>query len=99
MWDNFLLPMDKGQGILKAKELLKVEYNPDRIIQHYCKKFNDTRLLLTALRETVIDEDVKRNAYATFEKHIDLKEACWDWNRSTSTTWPKIKQILVQKFK
>ena len=31
MWNNFLLPV-KEQEILKAKELLKVEYNPDRIV-------------------------------------------------------------------
>ena len=28
------------------------------------------------LKETVTDDKVKCNAYSTFEKHIDLKEAC-----------------------
>ena len=38
-----------------------------------------------------MEEDVKRNAYATFENHIDLKEAYQDWNRSTATTWTEMK--------
>ena len=78
MWTSFLLKVDTDQEILKAKELLKVDYDPDRIVQHYYKAINEARLLLTALRETVTDEEVIRNAYATFEKHIDLKEACRD---------------------
>ena len=62
---------------MKTKELLKVEYNPDRIVQHYYKQISEVRLLLTALGETVTDEDVKRNAYATFKnvltsrKHVE----------------------------
>ena len=68
-----------------------MEYNPDRIVQQYYKQINEVRLLLTALGNTVIDEDVKRNAYATFEKHINLKAACQDWNRSALTTWAKMK--------
>ena len=91
MWNNFLLKVDKDQEILKKKELFKVEYDLDRIVQHYYNKINEARLLLTALRVTVMDEDVKRNAYAMFEKYIDLKEACQDWNRSTSTTWTEVK--------
>ena len=87
MWDNFLLLVDNDQEILKAKELLKVEYyKPDRIVQHYYRQTSNVRLLLTALRETVIHEDAKHNVYTTFEKHIDLKEACRAWNRPTSTT-------------
>ena len=91
MWSNFLLPVDKDREILKAKELLKVEYNPDRIVQHYYKAINDARLLRTALGETVTDRDVKCDAYAMFTKHIDLKEVCQDWNRLTATTWPEMK--------
>ena len=91
MWNNFLLPVDKDREILKAKELLKIEYNPDCIIQHNYKTINDAWLLLTALGEIVIDGDVKRNAYTLFEKQVDLKEACWDWNRSAATTWPEMK--------
>ena len=87
MWDNFLLKVDKDQKHFKTKELLKLEYDPDWIVQHYYKQINEARLLLTALGETVTDEDLKFNAYATFEKHINLKEECWDWNRLTSTTW------------
>ena len=68
IWDNFLLPVDKDREILRAKEQLKVEYNPDRIVQHYYKQVNDAHLLLTALKETVTDEEIKRNAYSMFEK-------------------------------
>ena len=37
IWDNFLLPVDKDREILQEKELLKIDYNPDRIVQHYYK--------------------------------------------------------------
>ena len=70
--------MDKDREILKAKELLKVDYNPDRIVQHYYKDINEARQLLTALNGTVTEDEVIQNAYVTFEKHIDLKEACQD---------------------
>ena len=73
--DNFLLPVGKDWEILKAKELLKTESNPDRIVQYYYKAINP-KLLLTALREEVTDNKVKCNVYSTFEKHIDFKEAC-----------------------
>ena len=43
MWTSFLLKVDKDQEILKAKELLKVDYNPDRIVQHYYKDINEAR--------------------------------------------------------
>ena len=32
MWNNFLQSVDKDREILKAKELLKVEYKADHII-------------------------------------------------------------------
>ena len=35
MWANLAIKMDKNQEILKTKELLKVEYNPDWFVQHY----------------------------------------------------------------
>ena len=35
MWTSFLLKVGKDQEILKAKKLLKVDYNLDRIVQHY----------------------------------------------------------------
>ena len=91
IWDNFLLPVDKDQGILKAKELLKIDYNPERIVHHQYKAINDMKLLLTALGETVADEEVKRNVYSTFEKHIDLKEACQEWNKTNTTSWDEMK--------
>ena len=90
--------VDKDQEILKAKELLKVDYDPDRTVQHYYKAINEARLLLTALRETVTDEEVIRNAYATFEKHIDLKEACQDWNQGTQTSWEDMRKHFSKEI-
>ena len=92
MWTHFILKVDKDREILHARELLKVEYDPDRIPQHYYKAINEARELLTGLRETVTDAKVIRNAYATFEKNIDLKYACRDWNRGTATTWTEMKK-------
>ena len=86
MWTSFLLKVDKDQEILKAKVILKVDYDPDRIVQHYYKQVNEARQLLTALNETVTNADIIRNVYATFEKHINLKEAYRDWNWGTQTT-------------
>ena len=68
-----------------------MEYNPDRIVQHYYKQVSEIRLLLMVLNETVTDAKVMQNAYATFEKHINLKEACRNWNRGTATTWEDMK--------
>ena len=44
MWKNFLQPVDKDREILKAREQIKVEYNPDRIVQHYYKAINDAKI-------------------------------------------------------
>ena len=98
MWTNFILMVDKDREILHARELLKVEYDPDRIPQHYYKAVNDARELLTGLRETVTDDEVIRNAYATFEKHIDLKEACRDWIRGPGTTWEQMKKHFSKEI-
>ena len=57
-----------------ATEPIKIKYNPDHIVQDYYKKINDALLLITSLNLTVTDEEVKRNAYSTFEKNIDLTE-------------------------
>ena len=89
MWSNFLLKVDKDQEILETKKLLKVEYDLDLIVQYYYKQVSETRLLLTALRETVTDAEVMQNEYTKFEKHINLKEVYLDWNRRTGTTWEK----------
>ena len=75
MCDNFLQQVDKDREILKTRELLKAQYDPDRIVQHYYKNISDTRQLLTALKETVTDAEIMRNEFATFEQQIDLKEA------------------------
>ena len=83
---------------MKAKELLKVKYNPDRIVQYYYKAINNARLLLTALKETVTDNKVKRNAYSTFEKHIDLKETCQEWNRSAVISWAEMKKNFSKEI-
>ena len=91
---NFLLAVDTDQEILKTRLLLKAPYDPDHIPQRYYKVISDARILLTALGETVSDEEVKRNAYETFEKHMDLREACRDWRRSSLTTWLEMKKTL-----
>ena len=98
MWTNFLLKVDKDQEILKSKEFLKVEYDLDRIVQHYYKQVSKARLLLTALNETVTDAEVMRNAYATFERHIDLKEVCCNWNRRTATAWEEMKKCSSKEI-
>ena len=73
-------------------------YDPDRIVQHYYKQGNKARLLLTVLIEAVTDAEIIRNVYATFEKHIHLKEACRDWNRGTQTTWEEIKKHFSKEI-
>ena len=98
IWDNFLLPVDKDQGILKAKELLKIDYSPYCIIQHYYKAINDARLLLTAFGKTVTDKKVKRNAYSIFEKLIGLEKACQEWNRNNTTSWEEMKKHFSKKI-
>ena len=60
MLTNFLLKVDNDQNFFKSKELLKVEYDTDRIVQHYYKQVSEARLLLTALNETVTDAEVIR---------------------------------------
>lgn len=76
--DTFLLPIDKDPEILTAKEKqTKVEYDPNHIPQRYRKAISDVRILLMALKETVLsDEEVERNTYANLERNMDLKEAC-----------------------
>ena len=100
MWSNFIQAKDKDREILHARELLKVEYDPDKIPQHYYKAINEARELLTGLRETVTDDEVIRNAYATFEKNIDLKDACRDWNRGRAggTTWTDMKKHFSKEI-
>ncbi|OEU14451.1 hypothetical protein FRACYDRAFT_240995 [Fragilariopsis cylindrus CCMP1102] len=98
MWMNFILTVDKDRKILHAGELLKVDYDPDRIVQHYYKAINEARELLTGLRETVTDAEVMRNAYATFEKNINLKDACREWNRGTLTTWEDMRKHFSKEI-
>ena len=61
-------------------------------------QISEARLLLTALRETVTDAEVMRNVYATFKKHIDLKEACREWKRGTGTTWEEIQKHFSKEI-
>ena len=98
LWTSFLLKMDKDQEILKVKEPLKVYYNPDWIVQYYYKDINEAKQLQTALRETVTDEEVIWNAYVTFEKHINLKEACQDWNQRMQTSWEDIRKHFSKEI-
>ena len=46
------------------------------------------------------DDEVIRNAYATFEKNIDLKDACRDWNRGRAggTTWTDMKKHFSKEI-
>ena len=37
MCDNFLQQVDKDREILKTRELLRAQYDPDRSVQHYYK--------------------------------------------------------------
>ena len=90
--------MDKDREILHTREQLKVGYDPDRIPQHYYKAINEARELLTGLKETVTDDEVIRNAYATFAKHIDLKEACPDWIRGPGTTWEQMRKHFSKEI-
>ena len=58
MWNSFLLDVDKDREILKTRELLKVEYDPDRIVQVYYKHISETTILLTALKERVTEAEM-----------------------------------------
>ena len=75
-----------------------MDYDPDRIVQHYYKAINEARQLLTGLRETVMNAEVIRNAYATFEKNIDLKDACRGWNRGTQTSWTDMRKHFSKEI-
>ena len=44
------------------------------------------------------DTEVMQNTYATFEKHIDLKEAYCDWNRRIATTWEDMKTYFSKEI-
>ena len=99
-WTRFLLKVEPNQEIIKAKELLKVDYDLDRIVQHYCKVINEARLLLTALRETVTNDKVIQNAYATLKKNIDLKDAyaCREWNGGILTSWADMRKHFSKEI-
>ena len=96
---NFLLAVDTDREILKTRLLLKAPYDPDHIPQRYYKVISGARILLIALGETVSDEEVKRNAYETFEKHMDLRKACRDRRRSSLTTWPEMEKHFSTEIK
>ena len=89
-----------GQGPrnFKSKRSPQGGLRPDRIVQHYYKQVNEARQLLIALNKTVTNAEIIQNAYATFEKHIDLKEACRDWNRRTQTTWENMKKHFSKEI-
>lgn len=64
---NFLLGVDTDRKILKTRLLLKAPYDPDHIQQRYYNVINDTWIFLIAVGETLNNDKVKQNAYATFE--------------------------------
>ena len=96
MCDSFLQQVDKDQKNLKTRELLKVRYDPDRIPQHYYKQISEAQQLLAALKDPVTETEIMRNAFATFEQQIDLKEACRDWTRGKGTTWEQTNATIAQ---
>ena len=98
MCDNFLLKVDKDQEILKTREVLEVDYDPDRIVQHYYKNISNARQLLTALKETDTEAEIMRNAFAIFKQQIDLKEACREWTRGSGTTWVDMKKHFSKEI-
>ena len=61
------------------------------------EKDRGTRLL-TALKKTVTDTKVMQNAFATFEQHIGLKEACREWTRGSGTTWEEMKKHFSKEI-
>ena len=58
-----------------------VGYDPDKIPQIYYKKLQSAMLTLAALGDPVMDVEIMRYAFESFELQSDLKEACRDWDR------------------
>lgn len=92
---NFLLPRDVSREITKTRKDLRVGYNPDEIPQIYYKKLQTAMLTLAALGDPVMDGDIMRYAFESFEVQSDLKEACRDWDRRPAlplATWDLMKK-------
>ena len=53
--DNFLQPRDLSQEITKTRADLKVAYDPDKIVQVYYKKMQNSKLTLAALGDPITD--------------------------------------------
>ena len=65
--DNFLLPNNISWEITKIRTDLGVVYDPDKIVQVYYKKMKSSKLTLAALGDPVIDVEMMRCAFKTFE--------------------------------
>ena len=78
---NFLLPRDVSREITKTRKDLRVGYDPDEIPQIDYKKLQSAMLTLAALGDPVMDVEIMRYAFESFELQSDLKEACRDRDR------------------
>ena len=72
------MPRDISQEITKNITDLKVAYDLDDIVQVNYKKLQNSKLTLAALGDPVINLELMRCAFKTFEVQTDLKEACCD---------------------
>ena len=100
---NLLLPRDISRKITKTRSDLTVTYDPDEIIQIYYKKLGTTMLTLVALGNPVVDVEIMRCAFESFELKLDLKEACRGWDRQPAiplATWTLMnKHFSIERFK
>ena len=99
---NFLLPRDVSREITKTRQDLRVAYNPDEIVQIYYKKLNTATLTIAALGDPVVDVEIMRYLFETFELQSDLKEACRDWDRQPLqplATWTLMKSHFGIKIR
>ena len=63
---KFPLPRDVSQEITKTRQVLRVAYDPDKIVQIYYKKLHTAMLILAALGDPVMDVKIMRYAFEAF---------------------------------
>ena len=90
---SFFLPRHISQEITKTKVDLKVAYNPDEIEQVFYKKLQNSKLTLVALGDPVTEMELMQCAFESFEVHINLKDACRDWDRQPAA--PTCARMMV----
>ena len=94
---NFLLPRDVSREITKRRKDLRVGYDPDEIPQIYYKKLQSVMPTLVGLGDPVMDVEIMRYAFESFELQSDLKEACRDWDRQPAqplATWDLMEKLF-----